>query len=59
MPRSARNLPADERRAVTVQAIGGTGALLGLANLIGGAGQGLDVVAELVGDDIGAGEVGA
>ena len=29
-------------------------ALLGLTHLVGGSGQGLDVVAELMGDDIGA-----
>ncbi len=34
-------------------------ALLRLTHLLRGAGQGLDVVAELVGDDIGAGEIGA
>src|SRR5690606_30657693 len=33
------------------------GALLGLSHLLRGAGQGLDVVAVLMGDDIGAGEI--
>jgi len=35
------------------------GALLGLLDLVGYAGQLLDVVAEFMRDDIGAGEVGA